>query len=102
MNKERGNAGLPNGFLNKLNDAGVVIESRETETEKQYLMTRKELTFDEVTKTIKVSGCVGIGVAFPKETLVAEVARVLTHAIPKMHPPRFEGEKMFTMFTYKE
>lgn len=102
MNKDRGNAGLPNGFLNKLNDAGVIIESRETDTEKQYLMTRKELRFDEAAKSITVSGCIGIGVAFPKETPVAEVARILSNAIPKMQPSRFEDDKIYTMFTYKE
>lgn len=102
MNKDRGNAGLPNGFLNKLNDAGVVIESRETSTEKQYLMTRKELKFDEESKSITVEGIIGIGVAFPRETPVAEVARILSNSIPKMQQSRFEDDKIFTMFTYKE
>lgn len=102
MKNERGNAGLPSGFLNKLNDAGVVIESREIDNEMQYLLTREELLFDEVNKTITVSGCVGIGIALPIYTPKSEVARILTHAIPKMQYARFEGDKMYTMFTYKQ
>lgn len=106
MNQRYDNAALPNGFLVKLNDAGIHLETQIIESTadklktKRYTLTKRFYDFNNDTQEIKYRETWGVALEMPLNISTQETVRLLSATMTKLQPSPFNNE-IYRLYHFK-
>lgn len=100
QSKKYDSAALPNGFLVKLNDAGIHLDTVILGAFKRYTLTKKFYDFNNTSQEITYRETWGICIEIPIGTSVQETVRLLSATIGKLAPSPFDNE-IYLLYRYK-
>lgn len=100
MGQKYDNAALPNGFLVKLNDAGIHLETEIIEDKKRYTLTKKFYDFNKDTQEITYRETWGVALEMPLSISTQETVRLLSTTMVKIQPSPFNNN-IFILYHFK-
>lgn len=102
MNQRYDNAALPNGFLVKLNDAGIHLATEIYENQKKrYTLTKRFYDFNNDTQEIKYRETWGVALEMPLSISTQETVRLLSATMTKLQPSPFNNN-IYRLYHFEE